>query len=153
LNTKQKESIVKKTKMVSVSDSRREPGGNSPAEREKLLQLNNSISKVVTKLYKQRGMTQGDFADKIGYSRVSVNLVFKNSDSTARMWKLQYLVPAAEVLGVRVSDIIAAAEAEAETPTPVTKPQIRRAVCITITTPTGSIGVMPEEYLASVKEN
>lgn len=40
------------------------------------MQLNNSISKVVTKLYKQRGMTQGDFADKIGYSRSGLPLTY-----------------------------------------------------------------------------
>ena len=83
--------------------------GLSPEDEKRVIALNKAISSVVLGLCKRRGLTQKALAEKMGYTRTSLNFVLK-SRSMQRLWKLQYLMLAAEALGVSVTDIVSAAE-------------------------------------------
>lgn len=80
----------------------------------KALALHEAVTRVLTDLYPRAGLTQAEFGRRMGYSRSQINSVLKNRSFTGRLWNLQHLVRAADVLGIRVSDIIAAAEGTGE---------------------------------------
>lgn len=80
----------------------------------KALALHEAVTRVLTELYPRAGLTQAEFGRRMGYSRSQINSVLRNRSFTGRLWNLQHLVRAADVLGVQVSDIISAAEGNAK---------------------------------------
>ena len=82
-------------------------------DEDMAIELGRHISGVVLHLALRRGYTQATLAEKLGYSRASLNQIL-NSTTSARLWRLPGMCAAARVLEIPLSDLIRAAERRIE---------------------------------------
>lgn len=76
---------------------------------QQTIEYNAAISAVIKETLKAKRMRVEDFANKIGLTRTTLSSMLGRGSST-KLWRLPTLLAAADALGIRVSDLIRAAE-------------------------------------------